>query len=384
MLEESVTILETWESELSLKAKSTQKKYREKFNLFLERWETTPGELYEARLGDIKSGDPLKFRRIEKMVEIQMSEMVKAGKSPSTAKQLKKAVNLFFEAINLPLKIRAKSTPNGDVVGQRMMRGDQQIELIENQNRLNRKRNTAILLVGKDSGLRVSDIQRLTLEAYEEAETILNEVGEPFKKFDPEITQKCKVVAHIHLGPESVKAIDEYLEERREKGLIADKPTLFINKSKKAFGGDSMGNMIAHQCTLLGAKFKKLSAHSLRKFHRTKLQKARMPDSWIDLLQGKKADTYSRPSEGGDPTETGDLTQAYIESYNELRIYGVPEELQAKEEELESLRAENLRLEELGKTAFALVEENKAVQLQLLERLEKLEQRLNDAEEKEV
>jgi len=338
------TISQTWESELALKAINTQTKYRQKFNSFLARWETTPDELYQTRLGDLRSNDPLRFRRMEKMVETQMNEMVRAGKAPSTAKSLKKAVSLFFEAINLPLRIRVKNTPNGGVVGQKMMRADHQRELITSQNRLNRKRNTAILLTGKDSGLRIGDIQRLTIEAYERAETVFNEIEEPFKKFDPEITQKCKIIAHIHLGPESIKAIDEYLEERKEKGLIAGKPTLFINRTKEAFGGDSMGNMIAHQCTLMGAKFRRLSSHSLRKFHRTMLQKARMPDSWIDKLQGKIPDTYSRPEEGGAPEDTGDLTQAYIDCYTHLRIYKLPEELKAKTREVEELKIDNMKL----------------------------------------
>jgi len=356
------TISEIWESELSLKATGTQRKYRQKFNSFLVRWETTPEELYKTRLSDLTSNDPLRFRRMEKMVDTQMNEMVKAGKAPSTAKQLKKAVSLFFEAVNLPLHMRAKSTPNGAAIGQKMMRADLQRELITSLNRLNRKRNTAILITAKDSGLRVSDIQRLTIEAYKTAETIFNEIGEPFKKFDREITKKCKVIAHIHLGPESIKAIDEYLEERQERGLIADKPALFINKSKKAFAGDSMGSMISHQCTLLGEKFKKISAHSLRKFHRTMLQKARMPDSWIDKLQGKVSDTYSRPEEGGAPEETGDLTQAYISCYEQLRIYGVPEELKAKIIEIEILKEEN---RELAKSLPELIKEMAALRAEV-------------------
>jgi len=370
---ESETITEIWESELSLKAVTTQRKYREKFNSFLARWETTPEELYEARLSDLRSDDPLRFRRMEKMVETQMNEMVRAGKSTSTAKHLKKAVNLFFLAINLPLRIRVRNTPNGDSLGQKMMRADLQVELIDNQNRFNRRRNTAILLTLKDSGLRISDVQRLTVEAYEKAETILNEIEEPFKKFDAEITQKCRVKAHIHLGPESIGAIDEYLEERRERGLMFDRSPLFINRQGKAFGGDSMGNMIAHQCALMGAKFKKLSSHSLRKFHRTMLQKARMPDSWIDKLQGKVSDTYSRPEEGGSPEETGDLTLAYIDSYRHLRIYGVPEELRAKDRELERLQEEITEAEKMIPILIKTINNLSATIEQYGARLEKLE-----------
>ncbi len=338
------TIQEIWESELALKADGTQRKYLEKFNAFLVRWETTPEELYEARLSDLRSGDPLKFRRIEKMVETQMNEIVRGGLSASTAQQLKKAVSLFFEAVNMPLKMKAKNMPNGDYLGQRMMRADQQRELIGALNRLNKNRNTAILTTLKDSGLRVSDVSALTLEAYNMAETVYNEIGEPFKVFDPEITKKCKVRAFIHLGPESIKAIDEYLEERKEKGRIEGFPSLFINRKNEAYAEGTMGRMIAHQCKARGKKFNKLSAHSFRKFHRTMLQKGRVPDSWIDKLQGKTVDTYSRPEEGGAPEENGDLTQAYIDAYNHLRIFKVPAELAARKREVEELRIDNMNL----------------------------------------
>ena len=75
-----------WENELSLKSPNTQKKYRQKFRVFCERWNATPQELFDQRLADMKSGDPLNFRRIEKMVEISMKEIVDSGRAAATAR----------------------------------------------------------------------------------------------------------------------------------------------------------------------------------------------------------------------------------------------------------------------------------------------------------
>lgn len=337
---------EIWEAELATKAEGTVRKYREKFNAFLARWSVTPEDLFDMRMNDLRSQDPRDWIRMEKWVETQMAEIIKAGKSPSTAKQLKKAVACFFESQNLPLRIKANKIPKGDALGQKMMRPEEQRSLIDNQNRLNKKRNAAIIMTGKDSGLRVGDIQRLTVEAYEMAEVITNKWGEPFKVFDPDITKKCRIKAHIHLGPESIRAIDEYLDERAGRGdMTGISPPLFINRKKMAFRKDSMGSMISHQCKLMGKRFNKLSAHSLRKFHRTMLQKARVPNDWIDKLQGKSSDTYSRPEEAGAPEDTGELTKAYILAYDNLRIYGVPEEQKPLSEKT---NAHNQIAKELG------------------------------------
>ncbi len=339
-----------WENELSLKSQNTQKKYREKFSVFCERWSATPQELFDQRLSDLKSGDPLNFRRMEKMVERSMKEIVDSGRSVSTAKTLKNAVSLFFVAVDMPLKMRMRNTPNGDTVGQKMMRADQQRELHASLNRFNKKRNTAILVTLKDGGWRVSDNQLLTVENYLNAEIFTNAAGEQFRVFNPALTEKCKIRGILHLGPESCNAIDAYLEERREKGLIDGYPTLFINRSHKPFTKDTMTGLISQQCRLLGKKFKKLSAHSLRKFHRSMLLNAGVPNSWIDKYQGKKSDTYARPGEISAPDDLNKLTERYIEAYDALRIFGLSKETKEKLSKFEDMKRSETDIQHYLKT----------------------------------
>ncbi len=360
-----------WENELSLKSQNTQRKYRQKFRVFCERWNATPQELFDQRLTDLKSSDPLNFRRIEKMVEISMKEIVDSGRAAATAKTLKNAVSLFFVSVDLPLIMKIRNTPNGDAVGQKMMRADQQRELLDSLNRFNKKRNTAILVTLKDGGWRVSDNQILTVENYLNAEIFTNAAGEQFRVFNPALTEKCKIRGILHLGPESCIAIDAYLEERREKGLIDGYPTLFINRSHKAFTKDTMTGMISQQCRLLGPKFNKLSAHSLRKFHRSMLLDAGVPSSWIDKYQGKKTDTYARPGEISAPDDLNKLTARYIEAYDALRIFGLSKETKEKLREAEKMKNEKsdlvLMMRRMQETMEFVVTDNANLKAEMAE-----------------
>ena len=305
------------------------------------------------------------------MVEISMKEIVDSGRAAATAKTLKNAVSLFFVSVDLPLIMKIRNTPNGDAVGQKMMRADQQRELLDSLNRFNKKRNTAILVTLKDGGWRVSDNQILTVENYLNAEIFTNAAGEQFRVFNPALTEKCKIRGILHLGPESCIAIDAYLEERREKGLIDGYPTLFINRSHKAFTKDTMTGMISQQCRLLGPKFNKLSAHSLRKFHRSMLLDAGVPSSWIDKYQGKKTDTYARPGEISAPDDLNKLTARYIEAYDALRIFGLSKETKEKLREAEKMKNEKsdlvLMMRRMQETMEFVVTDNANLKAEMAE-----------------
>ncbi|GAH99941.1 unnamed protein product, partial [marine sediment metagenome] len=64
----------------------------------------------------------------------------------------------------------------------------------------------------------------------------------------------------------------------------------------------------------LCADFAKISAHSFRKFHRSMLEGAGMPEAWVKKLQGKAASVYSQPE------KTGHFTGKYIQWYHALRL----------------------------------------------------------------
>lgn len=296
------------------------------FRKFHERWGVEPEELYSMRVEDLKSEDTRDHNRIERMVKTQMSEMLSAGFSASTARGIMKAMKSFFESQDLMLRFKRKDNPRGIAQGSRAVTIEIIVEMHDNMVFRYKIRNRALLLGLKDTGLRISDLAALNVGDYLRSKIVLNEAKEAFKVFEgPKETQKMKIPAYIHLGPESVAAIDEYLQSRRDKGedLTPDRPLFTQPKrtkkvietgdriTKNAFTG-----IFERLKKWLPNKGHKISAHSLRKFHRTRLEGAGMPESWVKKLQGKKASVYSQPE------YTGELTQKYIDCYDALRIFG--------------------------------------------------------------
>ena len=328
--------MEAWEMELEIKAEGTREIYLMYFERFLERWGLTPDGLYEMRIGDLKSEDPRDHKRIEKMVKVQMAEMKRRGAAASTCRHLWKAVRSFFEAQGLEIKVKAKDMPRGQYNGQRLAMADQIREMWDAASWEFKKRNRALITFLKDSGLRVGDVAALNVDEYLEARTVLNEAGQPFKAFNPFETGKTGALAYIHIGPEAVEALDAYLEERRDEGgdLKPDSP-LFLMRGGQRISRRALSNLFLRLRDKLGKEGRKISAHSLRKFHTTMLE-ASMPRTWIAKLQGKTINdsmgVYSQPE-----LMPGELTQAYMKGYSRLRIFALAAP-PVKEEEVRALR----------------------------------------------
>jgi len=357
--------LKVWELELSSKALSTQKEYRRYFGRFLERWELTADELYKTRLDDLRSPDPRDHNQMERLVKTQMAEMKRSGMAASTCRMLNKAVNFFFESQGLDLKVKAKDKPKGEAKGKRMMKSEEIRTLWDSPGTF-RLRNRGLLTFGKDGGLRVGDIAAQNVGHYTEAETKHNLDGEPFKVFKPFETLKEGIIAHIHIGPEAVEVIDAYLEYRRGRGETLSKgsPLFVVGLSGQSdanlapirrYTREQLSHFFRHWRDRCGLP-QEVSGHSLRKFHLTMLQTARVPDTWIAKLQGKSTKTafgvYSQPEE-----LPGELTRAYIGAYDKLRIFGksgAVEELRLKNEEL--LRGLKDRDERLSQVETQLAE----------------------------
>lgn len=340
--------MEVWELELASKAPSTQRDYKRYFDRFTDRWTLDPDELYDRRLNDLSSRDPRDHKHVERLVKTQMAEMKREGLSASTCRMLNKAVNSFFEAQGLDLRVKAKDKPKGEAIGKRMITPEEMRTMWDAPG-VYRLRNRALLVFGKDAGLRVGDMADMELRHYTEAETKHNLDGEPFKIFKPYETQKEGIIAYVHIGPESVEAIDAYLEWRRGRGeiLSKDSPLFSVGLSGQPasanleairhFTHDMLSQFFQRWRTRCGLP-KEVSAHSLRKYHLTMLQTGGVPDTWIAKLQGKSTKTsfgvYSQPEE-----LPGELTKTYMKAYDKLRIFG-----KAESEALEDLRLRNEEL----------------------------------------
>jgi len=343
-----------WTEELSTKAPSTQKVYLRNFKSFLERWNYTPEELFESRMRDLESSDPRDQKNVERKVRVYMNELLEIGKAPASVRQVSKSVASFLEAQGLDLKLKAKEQPRIITNGQSLALVEEIRIMWDKVSPEMRDRNRALIAALKDSGLRVSDISLLDVEDWLGAKSI--EVnGETFKVFATKSTKKTGELANIHMGPEAVESIEAYLAGRGSGPI-------FLGRGGKRI----TDNALSRQLKYIGLKTgsPKVSGHSLRKFHRTRLEGAGMPESWVKRLQGKKASVYSHPE------ETGELTQKYIECYHALRIFGEQASTLKMDEQAERIRdleAEIARLQNGQGDVESLRAENREIREQMAE-----------------
>lgn len=303
----------TWMDELDSRAENTRIAYLKAFNTVADEWDMTPEEMFEEKMRELKSEDPRDRMGTEKRINKFMKELVDGGTSPEGARMIKKALNSFYSAQGLILLFKKNKWNNNGHKGQKAISRDQIRMLIETNGIRNIQKNSALYNILNDSGLRVSDVASMTVGAYREAETVLNNHDEAFKVFDPERTRKCGVVAYIHLGPEAVSRVDAYLAYRQERGeVLTDDSPLFIDREGRKYTEKRLSNTISTTCGLRGLR--RISAHSFRKRHKTQLERY-MPVDWIYMLQGKTFSEYSQPSEE-------ELTEAFIKNYHAIRVYG--------------------------------------------------------------
>jgi len=322
--------MEVWGQDLSTKASGTRYNYYRYFGLFLERYGIGDGEdLYEMRRADLASEDSRDHKRVERMAKVFMAEMLADDYAAGTCRMVSKALVSFFDSQDLPFMIKAKDKPKGFENGQRVALGDHIRDMWDFAPASTRVKTRAQLMFLKDAGIRVSDLATLDIADYLESRVVKVD-DDVFRVFEVRGTEKTKAPAYIHIGPETVMAVDRYLEERGEQD--PGRP-LFVNRFGKRFKAKTI-TLVFYR---LGGKVgKKISGHSLRKFHTTMLQSAGVHDAWIKKLQGKaiKGDMgpYSHPE------ETGELTPAYINAYPKLRVFGEEVSAQKIEELKEKIR----------------------------------------------
>lgn len=317
-----VMALEYWKDELEALAPATREAYLRDFNRFLERQGITAEELYTMQKEALTGEDPRDRRKVALIVRNYMKELLEEGYAPGSARNKVKPIASFFDANELDFKLKRRDKPKVVSDGQRFMRPDQIRMAFDSVGTEMKLRNRALIMLLKDSGLRVSDVANRNVGDYLEAMELLNEAGERFKVFQTQQSEKTGQNAFIHIGPEAIEALDKYLEERREDGELHLEAPLFPGRDGSRLSANGITSQMRRLCGHL-KESPKVSAHSLCKFHRTMLESAGVLSSWIKKLQGRAANTYSRPEQtNAHPEYTDELTEAYIMAYDALRIHG--------------------------------------------------------------
>jgi len=318
-----------WLDELSLLAEGTQRNYKHSLQVYLD-WAGVDAEaLYLWQKRVLEDGDPRTDREVARSVAHCASDLVARGYATGTAAILSSAVHSFMEANGLTFPLRSKDMPRVTQEGSRVVLLSEIRLLWDVVGNELKERNRALLMVLKDTGLRVSDVVRLTCEDYYGAR-VIDSNGSIFRVFKPFVTMKTGEIAYIHMGPESCTVIDLYLGERRSGPI-------FLNRSSRPMSDEALTMLVRRTASRL-PDMDKVSAHSFRKTHRTLLE-AVMPESYVKKLQGKATDPYIHPE------QTGELTKAYVEKYDAIRVFRGEHEYDTMKEQLEEEREERGNLE---------------------------------------
>jgi len=273
-----------------------------------------PDELVEIqKAARNHEGDLRENQVLEGKVRAFIQHLEDKGYSISTCKLAYAAVLSFFECNLYPLEMRPQDRPNGEARGSRI---PEKKEIVKLLNASKSRSHRAVILVLKDSGLRISDVVRLT---WSDAE----DLGEGFWSWKI-LTRKRKVQATSFIGPEATEALKQ-LDKKDERIFPVNV--------------DGLSHSIVE--TAKSAGLNGVSGHGLRKFFNVELQAARVPREWRYQMMGKKTGAY-------DENRITKLFEAYKTAYNHLRVYGVAVnvEVEKLKQNLEEVRVENRELRE--------------------------------------
>lgn len=343
--------------------------------MFTERFELSPQELYELRLKELRSDDPMEWDIISGKIKHVMREMedgaytgdkllgrspwpqsallafreVRLGraplkKGPTTCHQVSKALTSFFEVFGsrFEIRIKNKDMPQGDSQGAKPIRVVDLAEVLKHPGEENPLRNVAIGFFIKGWGPRAGDVGAFKIEHYLEAKQriVYNDSGEAFLAFDPIRTTKEGIHGRPHLGPEEIQAIDRYLEVERPGAGLSEPLFLQHDKRTGLEGSISSGatsnmfkGMVHKALGKIGGKH--ISCHSIRKSWVTLMQAGGMPEKWAKYIQGKSSDPYNVPKELQGPDGAEILMESYMNAYESMRINREGAELRKRVQEIE-------------------------------------------------
>jgi len=308
--------IDYWDNAIQNLAQSTKIAYQSDFNRFIAFIEMSSEDFYEFANRVSNSSDRRDRAKLVQLIQKYRRSLEEMDFAPGTIRNKVKPIISFLQANEVDINLKRLKKNTQVSIGQKVILRDQIRQIFDSVGSEFRFRNRALIMLLKDSGLRVSDASRLSVRDYRGAKAYKNEAGEEFRVFPAFKTQKTGHYAFIHLGPEAVGAIDDYLEEREEdEGTLSPDGFLFSGRGGESLSGEAMTSLFYRLCEPLRKKKEKVSAHSFRKYHRTQLEGAGMNTDWIKRLQGKVADTYSHPE------QNGLLTKRYIDAYENLRVF---------------------------------------------------------------
>ena len=354
--------LKYWQDELASKGDATKQIYLKNFVKFTDFTGKTPDELLAQRQENQTSRDPKTQRLIESQLNKFISAKRKEGLAPATLQIYFASIRSFFEIHYFPLRMRRGDYPKGESLGVKVATKEAILKALNNKHTRNKKTINAMVLFLKDSGLRVSDAR--LFDYGDIAEQL--ESGDSFIQLT-RITQKQKTIAKTFIGTEAIQALKLYLESRRNGSRriapeeLNDKSPLF-----RTWKSGKVKRILRHsfssviRSAFLRVNEPNITAHSLRKYVQTNLERGGVNVNWIDQILGHKLinsrDAYSKPTDK-------QLQEAYEKAYKFLRVYPDLNKLTSKSNNAQTQTETNETKEEyIVKTAQDLNEATELIE----------------------
>jgi integrase len=308
----NIRALDYWQNELINMAEGTRYLYHKYFLDFANYLNQTPDQILEQRKQDSTNPNKQIQRRYETLFKEFLAE-IKPKYAPLTRQTIYASIRSFFEIHDYPLRMRRNDYPKGKGIGVKRATDEAILKVLENKPT---PTLTALIHTLKDTGLRISDLKQLKCNLI---------TDNPNATTIPIIihTEKTGLIAKTFIGEEAITALKNYLRFR-ERGTrkippetIAPETPLF----KKRHNNEPMARTtitVTIQQAFIRTGEKRTTAHSLRKRFQTVMEKAKVPNTWIDQMLGHELSyslgAYSLPTDQ-------ELQQAYTEAYNKIRIY---------------------------------------------------------------
>jgi len=307
--------------------------------------------MLSIRKDDLDNGDVVRQLRFENKLRQYLAKI--DGLGVSLRRSSFCAVKSFFESYDMPLKMRRRDWPRGEHL--KVVRPVTKAE-IRSLLAVSDLHDRAIITFLKDTGLAISDACALRIGHFQEP---LEEENLPIPIVG--IRKKTRIKFHTFIGPETLRALQVYFDERRRgtqhldrigRGVppetLSEKCCVFRLKTKlKSIPPGHVSKWIRVDL-IKRAGLKGISAHSFRRFFETTLENPELGihPSWIKRMMGHKLTqverAYSHPSDE-------QLREAYRKAIPYLRVERrVGEDrLKAMEERLEEKDKRIDRLESL-------------------------------------
>jgi len=344
--------------------------YRHHFNAFLVWGGSTAEEFYKWVKGLEASEDPRDRRQLTTAFNDFAKARMAGGTSPNTLQVYRKAIHKFLESNELTLRIKKNGVKVGHR-GKKIIRLDQARKLVDLAS--NNLRLRAILMTLKDTGLGVSEVAMLTCEDFLGAREYKDEEGRRFKAWaKPLIRKKTGEECHVHMGPDAIVAIEDYLGQRRTGHIFItskgqphkDEEGNMTSEAGFTGRGEPMNGLaittsVRNHCRVLRAKGYDVSAHSFRKLFETSF------DLEGSLNVGKKIMGKLIPASDEPYLQYDDeLTKIYMEVYGKrLSLNRESTQIKELEEEIEELKTR--RSDEVEELHRRMEEQQRTIDLMM-------------------